>query len=213
MAGDTDFPALIGQYDSPFVRRVAVAMRLHGLEYRHLPWSTFGDADRLAEYTPLMRVPVLLLQDGPPLIESEAILEHVDMLAGRKLIPEVDLARRRARYIAALATGLADKAVALVYERVLHDAPSPVWMSRCERQIRATLDVLEAESAARSTLFWFGTTPGHADIAVACALRFVAEAHPGNGVAAGWPSLVEHAASCEALDAFRAVTQPFAPPS
>jgi glutathione S-transferase len=35
---------LIGQYDSPFVRRVAIALRLYGLPFEHRPWSTFGDA-------------------------------------------------------------------------------------------------------------------------------------------------------------------------
>ena len=41
---------LIGQYDSPFVRRVAIAMRLYGLSFEHRPWSTFGDADKIAPY-------------------------------------------------------------------------------------------------------------------------------------------------------------------
>ena len=41
---------LIGQYDSPFVRRVAIAMRLYGLPFEHKPWSTFGDADKIAPY-------------------------------------------------------------------------------------------------------------------------------------------------------------------
>src|SRR3954467_9239040 len=46
---------LIGQYDSPFVRRVAIAMRLYGIAFEHRPWSTFGDADKIAPYTPLRR--------------------------------------------------------------------------------------------------------------------------------------------------------------
>ena len=29
---------LIGQYDSPFVRRVAVAMKLYGVAFDHKPW-------------------------------------------------------------------------------------------------------------------------------------------------------------------------------
>ena len=39
---------LIGQYDSPFVRRVAIALRLYGMPFEHRPWSTFGDADLVA---------------------------------------------------------------------------------------------------------------------------------------------------------------------
>ncbi len=66
---------LIGQYDSPFVRRVAIAMRLYGLAYEHRTWSTFGDAEKLAAFNPLRRVPTLVLDDGEVLIESFAILD------------------------------------------------------------------------------------------------------------------------------------------
>ncbi len=72
---------LIGQYDSPFVRRVAIAMRLYGIAYEHRPWSTFGDAETIAPYNPLRRVPTLVLDNGETLIESMAILDYVDELA------------------------------------------------------------------------------------------------------------------------------------
>src|SRR5690242_660026 len=68
---------LIGQYDSPFVRRVAIALRLYGIGYEHRPWSTFGDAERIAPFNPLRRVPTLVLDDGEVLIESGAILDHL----------------------------------------------------------------------------------------------------------------------------------------
>ena len=73
---------LIGQYDSPFVRRVAIALRLYGIGYEHRPWSTFGDADRIAAFNPLRRVPTLVLDDGESLIESGAILDHLDERVG-----------------------------------------------------------------------------------------------------------------------------------
>src|SRR3978361_2444326 len=73
---------LIGQYDSPFVRRVAIALRLYGLPFEPRPWSTFGDADKIAPYNPLRRVPTLVLDDGEVLIESTAILDHLDETVG-----------------------------------------------------------------------------------------------------------------------------------
>ncbi|MFC7543301.1 glutathione S-transferase N-terminal domain-containing protein [Siccirubricoccus deserti] len=87
---------LIGQYDSPFVRRIAIAMRLYDLPYKHLPWSTFGDADRLAAHNPLRRVPTLILDDGDALIDSVAILDHLDEVVGpeRALMPVAGPARR-----------------------------------------------------------------------------------------------------------------------
>ena len=55
---------LIGQYDSPFVRRVAIALRLYGLPFEQRPWSVFGDAEKIAAYNPLIRVPTLVLDNG-----------------------------------------------------------------------------------------------------------------------------------------------------
>ena len=73
---------LIGQYNSPFVRRVAIALRLYGSPFEHRPWSTFGDADKIAPYNPLRRVPTLVLDSGEALIESTAILDYLDELVG-----------------------------------------------------------------------------------------------------------------------------------
>ncbi len=205
---------LIGQYDSPYVRRVAVALRLYGMDYRHLPWSTFGDADRLAAFNPLRRVPVLVLDGGEALIESGAILDYLDGLVPPEsaLIAASGEARRKALHIAALATGLADKAVSFFYSRVFHGEASPVWVARCQTQIHDVLVVLERECAARGNLWWHGAAPGHADIVVACVLRFLGEAHPGLFVAAGYPALAGHCAGCEAMDAFSGVVQAFSPP-
>ena len=55
---------------------------------------------------------------------------------------------------------------------------SKIWVERCEAQIGGVLEVLEQERAAVKTPYWFGERIGHADIAVACVLRFTGEAHP-----------------------------------
>lgn len=206
---------LIGQYDSPFVRRVGVALGLYGLAYDHQPWSTFREGDRVAAYNPLRRVPTLVLDDGEVLIESGAILDWLDEMAGPEeaLIAARGPGRRAALKIAALATGLCDKMVSLVYERLLHAETSDVWVARCETQIGGVLDVLEADRAAHDTPWWFGARITHADIAVACAMRFLGEAHAGLYPPGRWPALAAHAARCEALEAFASVVQPFIPPA
>lgn len=202
---------LIGQYDSPFVRRTAIALRLHGFDYEHRPWSVWGDADQLARLNPLRRVPTLVLDDGEVLIESGAILDALDQLVGpaRALMPPGGPARRHALKVCALATGLADKAVSLFYEGLLHEAPSQTWIARCRAQIGDVLTALEDDRAKSSSVYWLGETIGHADIAVACALRFVREAHAGLFEPARWPRLSAHADRCEALEVFRDVQQPF----
>ena len=208
---------LIGQYDSPFVRRVAIALKLYGLAFEHRPWSTFGEGDKIAAFNPLRRVPALLLDDGrEALIESTAILDYLDELVGaeKAMIAARGPERRHGLRICALATGLGDKAVSLVYERVLRkDKQSKIWVERCEAQIGGVLEVLEKERAAIVSPYWFGERIGHADIAVACALRFTGEAHPQLFDATRYPALSAHAARCEALPVFAEIVQPLQLPS
>ena len=203
---------LIGQYDSPFVRRVAIALRLYGIAFEHKPWSVFGDGEKIAPYNPLMRVPTLVMDDGEVLIESAAILDALDQMAGpgRAMMPASGDLRRRAQKVCALASGIADKAVSLGYERYVHKRESEVWVERCLSQIAGSLGQLEASRAQQKAEWWFGPSIGHADIVVGTTLRFLGDAHAGLfDLAEGWPLLAAHAAKCEALEPFRELQQPF----
>jgi glutathione S-transferase len=203
---------LIGQYDSPFVRRVGIAMTLYGLPFEHRRWSVWGNAEDIARFNPLRRVPVLVLDDGEVLIESGAILDGLDDLVGesRALLPRGGARRRDGLRVVSLATGLADKCVSLLYEEVLRPKPlrSESWSERCRKQIRETLAALESDRSERQTLWWLGDDLTHADIAVACALRFLREAHEEIHRAVACPALDEHGARSEALAAFQSIYQP-----
>jgi glutathione S-transferase len=202
---------LIGQYDSPFVRRVALTLRLYGMAYKHLPWSVWSDADALGAVNPLRRVPTLVLADGTALVDSAAIIDALDEQVGaeRALLPRTGPARRDGLRLCALATGIGDKAVSLFYETLLRDGPSTLWLERCRRQIADTLDALEADRARRSSPWWLGDAIGQVDVTVACVLRFVNDCHPTLLDGARWPRLSAHAARCEARDDFREISQPF----
>src|SRR3546814_6962420 len=115
---------LVGQYDSPFVRRVGVSLRVLGFDYEHDRRSVFGDFDSMRETNPLGRIPSLMLEDGTVLIDSAAILDWLDETVGpeRALIPRAGAERRRALRLIALATGAVDKAGAAAYERIIRPA-------------------------------------------------------------------------------------------
>jgi len=206
---------LIGQYDSPFVRRVGIAMTLYGMPFEHRPWSTFGEAEKIRPYNPLTRVPTLVLDDGEVLIDSTVILDHLDSLvpAGKRMFPAAEPARRRALKVATVGVHTAEKAVSLFYEKALHKEASDVWTNRCRTQISGALAALEPDRAARKTDYWFGDSIGHADIAVAAALRFIGDAHPGVASMADYPALSAHSQRCEALPVFQSISQVFIPPA
>jgi glutathione S-transferase len=201
---------LIGQFDSPFVRRVAIALNHYGLPFEHRPWSVWGQAEEIARYNPLRRVPVLVLDGGEALVESSAILDAIDdtVPEEKRLVPRSGPARRAILRVCALSTGLADKGVSLLYEKVLRkdDFRSKKWIDRCALQLDDTLDLLERERATATEPFWFGAL-SHADVAVACALRFVREAHPGVLEARSRPALEGHCARCEAMPLFQSAVQ------
>jgi glutathione S-transferase len=206
---------LIGQYDSAFVRRVGIALRLYGLPFEHRPWSVFGDAQMLMQVNPLGGVPVLVTDDGVALTDSKAILDHLDRLVGpeRRLWPRDAELAFEARRLTALATGLADRFVSLFYERRLHDNASPVLVQRREAQIAATLQALEKARASATGDWLYGAEMTHADIALACVLRHLRESLPDLFDATRTPALAAHAARAEALPVFAEISQPFVAPA
>jgi glutathione S-transferase len=204
---------LIGQYDSPFVRRVGIALRLYGMAFEHRPLSAFADREALGAINPLMRVPALVLDDGLAITDSHMMLDYLDSRVSAPMFPRAEPARHRALRVAALACGMADKAVALFYEKRLHNQPSDAFVQRCTSQILAALQVLETDIARQPRPFWFATSISHSDIAVTCALRFIADAHPGLIAPGQFSHLQEFAATFEGLEVFQDISQPFVAPA
>jgi glutathione S-transferase len=162
-------PVLYGRYASPFVRRVAVTLRLYGIGYRHVPLMPFGpDKAELAQFNPIARVPALQLADGEMLIDSAVILDHLDQMAGpkRSLTPAAGAARRRVLTLLAVALGANEKLVAGLYERHFRprEAWHAPWLTACDKQVRDGFGWLDAEYAGP----WFtGAEMTQADITVA----------------------------------------------
>jgi glutathione S-transferase len=193
---------LIGHYDSPFVRRVGVSLEVLGLAFERHLLSVFSDADQMRALNPLLRVPALVLDDGETLIDSTAILDHLDQVVGpeRSLLPAAGKPRRDALKIAALATGLGDKTVAIAYERRKSaDKVDESWIDRCRSQQDGALAALEGCCASGLL-----TGPGlmQPEITVACMLGYIRLRQPATLPAGRYPSLEALSARAETHRAF-----------
>ena len=113
---------LVGQYDSPFVRRVAVTLHHYHMPFERNTLSVFSNAKKMQKINPLIRIPSLELASGEILINSWAILDYLDELAGpaRALTPSHGPERRKVLQAVALAAGTIEKAGAVAYERHYH---------------------------------------------------------------------------------------------
>lgn len=196
---------LVGRYLSPFVRRVAVTLRLYGLDYEHRPLMAFGDDKKtLSQWNPIGRVPVLLLDDGEVLFESGAILDYLDQRVGpeRALIPPSGPARREVLRLMNTATGAAEKTVLTVYEvrfRPEEKRHEP-WVAMCAEQIRKGFEAL----SDRAVMPWLtGDKLTQADVTAACCWSFARRAKPELTDAIRAPRLDEITARAEAMTAFR----------
>ena len=167
--------------------------------------------------SPLGRVPALILDPPVPprgpedglggevLVDSGAILDHLDKLAGpeRALLPPSGPPRRQALQIMALATGATDKAGGIVYERGLR-APERVdesWLRRLRVQLEGALAALERR---RPDPWFLGERFGQADVTVATMIGYLRLALPELVTADRLPALARHADACERLPAFEA---------
>jgi glutathione S-transferase len=208
---------LIGMLDSPFVRRVAVSMRLLGMSYERHDWSVGRDSDRIRPYNPLGRVPVLVLDSGEILIESGAILDHLDQEVGpnRALLPVAGTPRRRALQLMALAVGAAEKARDRIYEREFRpaDKSHAPWAERLLGQMHGALAELERRTAAAGSEHWLiDDRFSQADITLTCCLSLITDALPLE-LLPRYPALSEHYQRCEALPEFLATKAGWFPPS
>ena len=160
---------LIGMLDSPFVRRVAVAMLMAEIPFEHEPLSIWRHADRFASLSPLQKAPSLIAEDGAALVDSGVILDYLSLR-----FPAMAALRPRglpALRALAVALTVMEKAVQLYYE---HNVRGPgerseSWAARVRGQLEAGLAGLDAAVPE----LWFEDGPGHADIAAVCAFGFV----------------------------------------
>ena len=192
---------LVGQYDSPFVRRVSVSLRVLGFRYEHDTRSVFGDFDSMRKTNPLGRIPSLILDNGETLVDSAAILDWLDETVGpeRALIPPSGAARREALQTIALATGAVEKIGGANYERLIRPPQYrwQEWIDRCLTQCRGALDALEQKT-------WRTDRVDQPIITTGCMLLYILNTDPDMLAKTRYPNLNALAARCRAMPEFAA---------
>jgi glutathione S-transferase len=191
--------------DSPYVRRVAISLRLLHLPFEHRPISVFGGFDQFAQINPVVKAPTLVCGDREVLMDSTLILDHLEFMAPRSLMPADPLERLRALRIIGLSLAACEKTVQSVYEQTLRPAEKQhePWRTRVHHQLVAAYNALETE-LAKSPLDALDTTITQAGVTTAVAWNFTQMMLPSIVLAERFPRLTAYSAIAEQLPAFRA---------
>lgn len=197
---------LYGRYLSPFVRRVGASLQTLGMDYEHVEVAPFDEWDRAKSINPVVRIPALEIDGGEVLIDSAAILDHLDETAGDgALIPRSGKARRDVLKLVATAVGGMEKSVGSAYELRFHgkEKVERSWVERCDNQTLSALGALDEAAAKAGAAGWlYGDKISQADISAVVAFDFASLARANLNVAEKAPNLAKLSARLNETPAF-----------
>jgi glutathione S-transferase len=196
---------LIGMMDSPYVRRVAIALHVLGMPFEHRSVSVFSQYDEFAQINPVVKAPTLVDDDGTVLIDSTLILDYLDhkVPPAQRLLPEERQERTFALRVNGFALAAMEKTVQQVYERKLRpeERQHEPWFERVNTQMHAAWGVLDELIAGRGGWLCAGRIT-QADITAAVAWRFTQFMLPGAVDPARYPAIAALSLRAEALPEF-----------
>ena len=154
---------------SPFGRKVLIAASVLGLaDDMTIEKADPADAgDTLRQQNPVGKIPILILEDGTSLFDSRVILEYLDHRAGGgKIIPKNGKARFDVLRLQALADGITDASLLVLYEGRFRPAErhEAKWLDYQNDKVKRGFAVLEAAPPPVDPV------PNVGQIALACLL-------------------------------------------
>jgi glutathione S-transferase len=164
---------LIGTPTSPYTRKARVVLAEKRIEYEFVLDAPLDAATQVADYNPLGKVPVLVLDDDTTIFDSRVIAEYLDNASPvSRLIPEDTRQRIQTRRWESLADGCTDAVVAIVMEnRRPAQYQYADWVARQQGKVDRALQAMADDLGRRN---WSsGDFFNLADIAVGCCLGFM----------------------------------------
>ena len=138
---------LIGMLDSPYVRRVAIYMKVLGIEFEHRPLSVFSDFDAFTKINPAVKAPTLITDNNQLLIDSTLIINYLGKYSRRSpaLTSASGAEELRDMHLTGFALAACEKAVQLVYEQRLRpeEKQHQPWVNRVTQQLHGAWQTLE----------------------------------------------------------------------
>ena len=138
---------LIGMLDSPYVRRVAIYMKVLGIQFEHRPLSVFSDFDALAKINPTVKVPTLITDDNQVLIDSTLIINYLEKYSGHTPVPTSasEAEEQRDLRLTGFALAACEKAVQIVYEQRVRpeEKQHQPWVNRITQQLHGAWQTLD----------------------------------------------------------------------
>ena len=197
---------LVGMLDSPFVRRVAISMRFLEVEYENNPLSIFRTYDEFRQLNPLVKVPTLICDDGEMLVDSTLIIDYIETLAGKSLMPAEPVERRVTLQRVGTSLIAMEKVAQRIYELKVRpeEFQYAPWLDRLDEQLTSAIDAMESSVAALESEWMLGENLTQADISTAVAWRFINYAAPTVAERAERPGLRAFSERAEKLPEFAA---------
>jgi glutathione S-transferase len=205
---------LIGNYLSPYVRRVAVSLHLLDLPFDFEELYVFQKPDEVQRHNPLVRIPVLLLDDSDTLVDSNAILDEIDQMVGpeRCLTPANGPDRRRVVQTTTIAFSCAEKAQWAFYEGRVRPAEKvhAPWIEHNENQVLGGFGHLNGIAPEKDSDGWIAGTQriSQADVTTAVAFTFARAVRPNLDLEQRFSRLARFVGRCEALPSFKLAPVP-----
>jgi glutathione S-transferase len=170
---------LIYSPTSPYVRKVRIVFLEKKVDIDLETNSVWAADTNIATYNPLGKVPCLVLDDGEAIQDSRVIAEYADALSPvSKLIPADHRERATVKTWEALADGLVDASILARLEKTWRPAneQSQAWVDRQIGKVHAALRQMSGQLGENA--WCFGNQITLADIAVGCALGYLAFRFP-----------------------------------
>ena len=139
-------PKLLYASASPYSAKVRMAAAYAGIAIEIVPTKTDERPAQLMDANPLGKIPTLILDDGRGIYDSRAITQYLNRESRNALFPRNSDKRIEAEVLEALADGICDCALSMVYERRSRpeDMIYQPWLDKQWAKISASLDMLNA---------------------------------------------------------------------